>query len=256
MSKPTIVLVPGCWYPVATFDKLVSALTSRGYKAVVVSLPSSTSGSRDASFLDDITAVRRCIEAETTLGHDVVVAAHSYGGLPAHSGSKGLTLGSPEPCSQPGKVIGFVLMASGFTQTGMAFLDPTGGIPPPQWKANTDTGFAELVVDPVDMFFHDLPAEEGRMWADKLGKQSLKALAEGGEHAYGSWAEVPNYYIVTKQDHGLPPAMQKMIIGMAGDADVTVRELDTSHSPMLSMPAETADIIVQAATEFQAKKSN
>lgn len=167
MSKPTIVLVPGCWYPVATFDKLVAALESRGYKAVVVALPSSTSNSPDATFLDDITAVRTAIEAETSAGRDVVVAAHSYGGLPAHSGSKGLTVGSPEPTSSGGKVVGFVLMASGFTMTGMCFLDPTGGVPPPQWKANKETGFAELLVDPVDMFFHDLPAEEGKMWASK-----------------------------------------------------------------------------------------
>jgi pimeloyl-ACP methyl ester carboxylesterase len=255
MFKPTIVLVPGCWYPVATFDKLVAALESRGYKAVVVALPSSTSNSPDATFLDDITAVRTAIEAETSAGRDVVVAAHSYGGLPAHSGSKGLTVGSPEPTSTGGKVIGFVLMASGFTMTGMCFLDPTGGVPPPQWKANKETGFAELLVDPVDMFFHDLPAEEGKMWASKLGKQSLKALAEGGEHAYSSWTEAPNYYIVTKQDHGLPASMQQMIIGMAASADVTVRELDASHSPMLSMPEETANIIDEAATEFEGKRA-
>ncbi|GMK59032.1 hypothetical protein CspeluHIS016_0700470 [Cutaneotrichosporon spelunceum] len=254
MAKPTLVLVPGCWYPVATFDKLVAALAARGYKSVVVALPSSTSGSPTASFLDDINAVRHAIEAATADG-DVVVIAHSYGGLPAHSAARGLTLGSPTPSASGGKVIGFVLLASGFTITGMAFLDPTGGVPPPQWRANTESGFAELLVDPVDMFFHDLPPEEGKMWASRLGKQSLRALAEGGEHAYSSWKEVPNYYVVTLQDHGLPPAMQRMIIGMAAEADVTVREVEAGHSPMLSVPEETAGIIDEAASEFVAKRS-
>ncbi|RSH85812.1 uncharacterized protein EHS24_003992 [Apiotrichum porosum] len=259
--KPTIILVPGCWYPTATYDKLVAALSTRGLKSVPVVLPSSSTGSRDASFLDDITAVRTVILAETTAGRDVVVVAHSYGGMPAYSASKGLTVGSPSPLTAAeggtGKVIGFVLLASGFNLPGMSFLDPFGGVPPPTWKANTETGFAELLADPVDMFFHDLPVEEAKAWTAQLGKQSLLALSKGGEHSYASWTEAPNYYVLTAEDHALPPALQRFGIdfGKQKGVDVTVHELQTSHSPQLSKPDETAAIIAEAADEFVVKKA-
>jgi len=48
-----------------------------------------------------------------------------------------------------------------------------------------------------------------------------------------------------------------MLVQMAKDAgaDVTLREVDSSHSPMLSKPQETADFIMEAAADLSGRKA-
>lgn len=79
MSKPTLVLVPGSWHTIETWDKVVKVMKAEGFKCVPVALPS-TNGSRDVGFEDDIAAVRNTIVKELEDGKDVVLVVHSYGG--------------------------------------------------------------------------------------------------------------------------------------------------------------------------------
>lgn len=83
-------------------------------------------------------------------------------------------------------------------------MDPLFGHPPPAWRINKDTGYAEIVLLPRDIFYHDVPADEAEYWASQLCSQSLKSLFEGGEHAYSGWLDVPSWYIGTIEDRGLP----------------------------------------------------
>jgi len=183
-----------------------------------------------------------------------VVVMHSYGGIPAQSAIKGLTRPKDQTSSsKPGYVIGLVVVASGFVVPAKSFLDATGGKPPPTWILNYETGFAQYVADAREMFYHDLPEEEGKEWVSKLTDQSLKTLTEGGEHAYAGWQDVPSWYIATVQDKSLPIEAQRYFVQVAKDAgaDVTLKEVESSHSPMLSRPQETADIIVEAVKAFE-----
>ncbi|KAK3321362.1 Alpha/beta hydrolase fold-1 [Cercophora scortea] len=255
--KPTLIFVPGAWYPVDTWTKVTTLLEAKDYKCVCVTLPSSSTSDPSTTFLDDVTAVRAAILAETTQGTDVVVVVHSYGGLPGHSASKGLTRPKTLHPSlavdkEEGYVIGFVMLASGFTMTGMSFLGGLGGKPPPSWEADTASGFAVILAEPRDMFFHDLPEEEGNYWVSRLEKQSLKALAEGGEHAYAGWMDAPVWYLQTREDRALPVLAQRMFVQMARNAggDVTVREVESGHSPMLSRAGETVGVVEEAVADF------
>lgn len=64
------------------------------------------------------------------------------------------------------------------------------------------------------------------------------------------WGSVPRTYVVCTRDLTIRPALQRRFIA---DADAVfpanptdVRELDSSHSPFLSMPAELAALILDA----------
>ncbi len=109
-----------------------------------------------------------------------------------------------------------------------------------------------IIVEPRQLFYHDLPEEEGNYWVARLEKQSLKALMEGGENAYAGWMDVPVWYLATTEDKALPIQAQRMFVQNAKDAgaDVTIREIESSHSPMLSRPKETADFILEAVASF------
>lgn len=258
-QKPVFVFVPGAWHSAETWSKVKSLIESKGYTAVSVTLPSTT-GDTSAGFGDDVKAVQGEIETYTTQGLDVVVVVHSYGGQVGNSAVKGFAKqrhDSSPANSSSGHVIGLAMMATGFTLTGVGFLEGAGGKPPPQWIADTETGYATIVVDARDMLYHDLPEEEGNLWVSKLTKHSLKSLAEGGEFAYSGWKDVPCWFLVTVEDHALPAQMQHYFIQTAREAgaDVTMREATgSSHSPMLSQPDRTADFILEAAADFVAKK--
>ncbi|CAH0039710.1 unnamed protein product [Clonostachys rhizophaga] len=249
-SKPTFILVIGAWHTADTWGKVVSGLATHGYKSTAVTLPT-TLGSASASYTDDVAAVREAIVEETSQGGNVVVVVHSYGGAVGSSALKGLTkASSPDPGS--GVVIGFFMIATGFMLTGAVFLDRVGGKPLPFWEEESDPGFALVRVPADDLFYHDLPKEEADYWVGRLQKHSTRAFTEGADISYAGWLEVPVWYLVTTGDKALPAEAQRAFIKEAIDAggNVTIREIETSHSPMLSKPDETVGFILEATAAF------
>lgn len=200
-------------------------------------------------------AARDAITRETSQGKNVVVVDDSFGGMVDNSAIKGLSRSkgaNSHRNSTDGVVIGLILIASCFTLTGLAFMDPMFGIPPPSWKINKETGFADLVTSPRELFYHDLSRDDAEYWVSQLVPQNLKTMFEGGEHAYAGWKDVPTWYIGTIEDEGLPVMIQRMQVAMARamDGKIVHRELQSSHSPFLSMPEECVGIIVEAIEDF------
>lgn len=232
---------------------MITYLQDQGYSSHAVALPS-TCGDPKISLLDDIEAVKSIVTSHIEAGHDVIIVVHSYGGFVGESAVKNLpTRQNPGANPAHGKVIGLALMGTGFTRDGVSFIDGLGGKPPPFWRANTESGFAELVGDTTALFYHDLPAGEGKQWTGRLLPQSLKSLFEGGEHAYTGWRDVPVWYLITLEDRGLPVEAARWMANDAKEqgAEVTVREISSGHCPMLSMPKQTADFLVEAAKALE-----
>ncbi|OAA54650.1 hypothetical protein ISF_08251 [Cordyceps fumosorosea ARSEF 2679] len=250
-AKPTLVFVHGAWHRPETWDKVNAEVAAKGYKGIAVTLPS-TLGDRTTTFGDDVRAAQDVIRQETDAGRHVVLVVHSYGGQVGNSAVQGFSRHSPgRDATAPAHVIGLVMIATGFTVTGVAFLEAMGGTPPPSWRLNDGTGFAEIVAEPRDMLYHDLPEEEGRAWVARMTKQAQLPLTGGGEHAYAGWREVPTWYLKTVEDHALPVQLR---VAREEGADVTDRGLPTSHSPMLSRPREVGEFIDEAAQYFVSKQ--
>lgn len=259
-QKPSLVFVPGAWHRPEIWSLVTPAIAARGYRCVAVALPS-TSGNAGAGFGDDVAAVQDAIRAETTQGRDVVLVVHSYGGHVGNSAVRGFARnpheGGPRPSASSAHVVGIAMVATGFTATGTSFLSGLGGKPPPQWRADAETGLATIAADARDMMYHDLGADEGARWVGRLATQTLRSLAEGGEHAYAGWRDVPCWYLATTQDRALAPAAQRLFVEAArgAGARVTVREVASGHSPMLSRPGETVEFVVEAAVDFVGQDS-
>lgn len=261
-SKPTLVFVPGAWHTAETWTQTIAELKPKGFECIAVTLPSTVSVS--AGFGDDVKAVQDAVRAESDKGRDVVLVVHSYGGHVGNSAIRGFAQKAHDDTvksqvqdgSSSGYIIGMAMIATGFSATGLNFLELLGGNPPPFWVADTEKGTARLIADTRDLFYHDLPEEEGKAWVGKLAPHSLKSLAEGGEYAYAGWKDVPCWYLLATEDHSLPEEVGEMFVKGAVDAgaDVTMRKIAASHSPMLSQPQKTAEFILEAASAFSPSK--
>ncbi|KAH8120754.1 hypothetical protein FP744_10001457 [Trichoderma asperellum] len=246
--KPTLVFVPGAWHSADTWGKVTAELEPQGYKSICITLPSTLSDPRKG-IADDIDEARKAILAETMQGRDVVVVVHSYGGMVGPSAIRGLTEATNE---RSGRVTGIAMLATGYCMTGVGFLEGIGGSPPPFWKADVQEGYATLIVDTRELFYHDLPEDEGNYWVGRLLNHSLKSLTDSGERVYSGWKDVPTRYLVTTDDKTFPTEVQLGIGQGAKEqgAEVVIEQIHTSHSPMLSKPKETAEFIVRAVESF------
>lgn len=83
-----------------------------------------------------------------------------------------------------------------------------------------------------------------------MTKQSSRAFTEGRDIVYAGWKDVPVWHVITVEDKALPVEMQRMLVGMAAGADVTMREISSSHSLMLSRPEEVVSFVLEATSAF------
>ena len=259
-ASPTLVFVHGGWHSAHAWDKVTTILKKKDLKCVCVNLPSAA-GVPTATILDDIETVRDAISAETTQGRDVVVVTHSFGSIVGSSAVKGFAAPKQgetqsDESGATGHVIGLAMIATGFVATGASFLDTLGGIPPPIWKEEPGSPYLVWTVDVRLLLYQDLPEEEGHYWVTQLGKQTAKAFNEGGQYTYAGWKDVPVWALGTVLDQGLPIAAQRQFVQDANDAgaNVVMREIEASHSPMLSKPDDTAAILVEAVAAFTGQK--
>lgn len=246
-KRATCVLVHGAWHDTNTWNQVAPPMEAKQYRCVPVALPSAAADP-PATFLADIEAVRDAIRAETVDGRDVGVVAHSFGGAFGSSAIKGLTQQTQDDSlsakNPSGHVLEMIMLASGFVHTGVSFIDRLGGTPPPSWKADSQSGFAAIAVEPRQLFYHDLPTEEGNYWVGKLQKHT--------KSFDGGWTDVPVWYLATTEDQAFPVQTQRAFVQSAKDAgaDVTLREVESSHSAMLNKPEETADFMIEAVASF------
>jgi pimeloyl-ACP methyl ester carboxylesterase len=158
----------------------------------------------------------------------VVVVAHSYGGVPTTQGLAGAA-----------NVAHIVYIAAFALDAGESLLGAVGGVPPTWWMVDGALTTAGNADEPAEsLFFNDLPADVASANAARLVAQATKPFSDVVTDV--AWKGIPSSYLITERDAVFPLFAQEALSGRAGS---TVHRLDTSHSPFLSQPEATADII-------------
>jgi pimeloyl-ACP methyl ester carboxylesterase len=91
------------WHPREYFDRVISTLEPLGYKCIAPSLPSVGREPPTTSLDEDIATVRSTVIQELDNGNDVIINAHSWGGIPTTTALDGL---SKEKRASEGKTTG------------------------------------------------------------------------------------------------------------------------------------------------------
>lgn len=223
-TRPQILLIPGAFHGLWVWQKVVDRLAPQGWRVQTVELPSvAAKGQVRYGLLDDAAEVRRRIEA---INGPVVVVAHSYGGMTITQAASGLA-----------NVRHIIYLAAFQLDIGESLLGLIE-VEPPWWIVDGDTLSPGR---PLETFYSDVALDDAARAVHRLQPSSHEIVTQRLTAA--AWRDIPSTYVICEQDQAIPVQAQEQMAQRA----TNVRRLASSHSPMLSRPAEVAQIIVDVA---------
>ena len=131
-SKPTVLIIPGSFSPATLYHGIVEDLTRSGFEATVYDLPSASrlppqaaaTLAEDAAYFHDIT---KKLADESK---EVVLVAHSYGGIVASECVEGLSEAERQAAGKPGAVVRIIYLTSVIAPLGDSLRSVCGdGLP-------------------------------------------------------------------------------------------------------------------------------
>lgn len=222
-SNVSFVIVPGSFTTPQLYDDLLAVFHKQGRDAQVVPLESANDGTRQPPATADDDAARIRDAVTTLLDHpthpkDVVLAAHSYGGVPASSALRGLSKADRVAAGKTTAVVGIVYIASFVLPLGQeyrAFLNAAHDNPimqplPGQYLPELDPGIASVL-------FNDIADEGERLRYFRMStRQSSDSF--DGVVKYEPWKDISSVYLIPGEDLIVPTALQEKMYEQAKEA--------------------------------------
>ncbi|UFW52451.1 MULTISPECIES: alpha/beta fold hydrolase [Bradyrhizobium] len=221
----SIVLVHGAFVDGSGWKDTYDILSNAGYEVLVVQQPT-------ISLRDDVAETERVIAKAR---HPVILVGHSYGGMV-------ITEAGDNP-----KVRSLVYLAAFAPDAGESVSTlAEAPVPAGEHKAPLVAEGNYLLVDrdkfPTS-FAADVDAATTRFMGAAQLPWGLQAVQTKVDRV--AWKTKPTYYMVTSEDHMIPPTAQRT---MAKRSGAKVTEMKSSHAVMLSHPREVAAFIRSADT--------
>jgi pimeloyl-ACP methyl ester carboxylesterase len=230
-SRPNIVLVHGAWADGSSWSGVIERLQADGYHVSSPQFPLT-------SLADDVARLRQVLDHQDG---PTIVAGHSYGGEIMTA------LGTDVP-----NVAGLVYIAAIAPDQGesLGALLSQGPVTAALEHLFTDKqGFTWLSEgDFVNHFAADVDPRKAKvMYAVQQG---LATSILGDVMGVPAWKTLPSWYLVAADDQALPPDAERMFATRMGAMTV---EIPSSHVPMVSHPADVAQLIESAAEAAMAR---
>ena len=228
---------------------------------VFVPLPSVDAPIAIQTLDDDVRAIRKAIKGATSRNQDVIVFCQSYSGIPSSQAVENLGKGGKDTVGKGGVVLLFYCTAF-VLSLNVSLLDGLGGSDPP-WtriEVGSKTPFAKwgmkltsylkgdhlFPVGPEQLFYNDLSESQQSIWASCLRSFSRPMITQPLK--YAGYKDIPCAYLFCSKDQAIPLEIQQGMVKGSG-VDMYTETLDASHSPFLSQPKATADVMRRAAEE-------
>jgi pimeloyl-ACP methyl ester carboxylesterase len=224
-TKPSIVLVHGAFADASGWQKIILDLEAKGFPVTAVQVPL-------RSLADDVATTVRALETQKG---DVVLVGHSYGGAiitgagAASANVKALVYVAAFAPDQ-GEALGALIESHAASSLTPAIVPDSAGF---------------LYIDRTkfrDVFAADVSDSEAAVMA--ATQKPISGTIFGEPSGAAGWKTIPSWYIVSKQDHAINPDLERFF---AKRMKAKVTELDSSHVPFISQPAQVVKIIEDAA---------
>jgi pimeloyl-ACP methyl ester carboxylesterase len=221
-TKKSIVFCHGIWADGSCFNKVIPSLQDEGFEVMSAQYGLDTNEA-------DVAAVKRTLGRVTS---PTILVGHSYGG------SVITAAGTDE------RVAGLVYIAALAPDEGETSQSQQDQFPASDVFSHVEVaeGRAWMKRDGVSCFAGDLPEQEQKVvWATHFAPDAKLFLKNAAGVA---WKSKPSWYIVATKDGTVRPELQRFVAKRMG---ATIREVESSHVPMLSNPKVVTDVIRAAA---------
>ncbi|KGO73225.1 hypothetical protein PITC_003130 [Penicillium italicum] len=262
MVNPSIIIVPGAWHQPAHFQGLIDELAKFNYEAEGVTMPTVNSSPPLPTWEQDAQAVRRVIMNKLDAGKDVVVLAHSFGGVPMSEAAKGLGKKERHAQGLQGGVIKLVYMCAMALPEGQSHFGQLVPQTPEEEEIERQRKESEAKFGGPDVsadgtislpkhlvhliLYNRCNQKDIERAVELLGTFSLGPFTV--PVTYTAYREIPSTYIVCKNDQIVQEPFQRRMIAQ-GEGFFEVEECEEGHSPYLSNPGFIIDCVRRAAGE-------
>ncbi|KAE8168335.1 Alpha/beta hydrolase fold-1 [Aspergillus tamarii] len=253
-SKPSIVIVPGSFSLPEFYDAVTDGVASKGYEIKAIRLRSTEDLQQPATMHDDAAAIARELASLVDEGKEVILVAHSYGGVPASESIKGLA--KTEGRGKVGGVVNLAYLTALVPPLGASAADMLADIPAENRVELRPDEHGYLVMAnhaaSAALCFSDLPAEEGEAWVKRSPRHSAATFT--GPLTYAGYKDVPVSYLLCAGDKVIPPGVQQKqieIIERESSREVDVTVIETGHIPTASAPEKVVDWITGLASRYE-----
>jgi pimeloyl-ACP methyl ester carboxylesterase len=224
-SVKDVVIVHGAFADGSGWQGVYSILTRQGYSVTVVQDPT-------ISLDDDVARTKRAIDAQDG---PVILVGHSYGGAV-------ITQAGSDP-----RVAGLVYIAAFALDNGESvgswIRNWPSDVPAPPVLPPQD-GFLLLDREKFPAAFAaDVKPDVAEFMASSQVPWGVAAV--NGVVTDAAWKTKPSWYLLTTEDHMIPPDTERLMAKRAGSRVVEVK---ASHAVFLSHPDAVASLIEQAAS--------
>ncbi|KAF2995116.1 hypothetical protein E8E13_004244 [Curvularia kusanoi] len=213
-KQPTIVLIPGSFVHSSHYTPTLQPLISAGTKIHILDPPCyhSKKPGPAPTMQDDAAFVAEFVSRLADAGEHIVLASHSYGGLPSSESVAGLTLSERTRNGKQGGIVRLAYVTAVVPKKGNSLPETMiGGVPVPLeadedgWLVQTD------IAASTAQCFSSLPPEQGMKECEKaLGTHSAGAF--GSKLEYPGYKDVPASWFFCEDDRCVSPEIQETAI--------------------------------------------
>lgn len=141
IKMTTVVLVPGSFAPADIYTEFVEVLGRNGLETVVIDTPSvgRREGKGPATMTDDVNEISKVVSPLLDQGKEVILVAHSYGGIPTTQSLEKLSQKARSAEGKPGGVKKVVYLTAVILQAGSSNFELFGGKLPDFVSVNVST---------------------------------------------------------------------------------------------------------------------
>lgn len=238
-----IVIVHGAWYDSQSWSKVTPLLEAKGHSVTVPDMPGY---GKNVVPYDTITFESYLNEVKKAISKypgKVLLVGNSLGG----------TYISQTAERMPDRIAGLVyvcafMLRDGESRISVVKLDPQSLA----LKYRKTVGEGLLTYEDrhfAEIFFNDCDQGDIARELERVKPQPIAPVKTPLRITQESYGRVPRFYVRCLLDRAITPAFQDIMIKASPVRKVF--DIDTSHSPFISRPAELADIILRVVRELE-----
>ena len=236
------VLVHGAFAGAWIWGPLATRLRAAGHTVDVFDLPGLGDDATPPGDVSLDSCAARLGEVLATSVEPAIVAGNSMGGV----------IATQAAARYPQRVAALVYVAAFVPRDGQSLLDltqlPEGADDQVQANITIEPPVATMSAAASRSALYGSCSEADAAWAiAKQRPQPLAPFATPVSIPTGTLDGIRRYYVLTKKDRAIPVALQRRMIAENGITNVV--ELDTDHTPQLSMTDALAEALQQFARQ-------